>query len=84
MPAPKIIRTSKITGRDRDLTVSTVKIGFRYYDTVIFDDAEDRPNQGKRLGDWVIGELSRRNDTREDAMETHRDALQAARSELIR
>lgn len=81
----RIVRTSDIRNRDgsKDLTVSTVKLGFRHYDTVIFDNTADKRHSGKRVGDWVIDSLSKRDDTRDEAMDTHREALYTARAETI-
>ncbi|MDX3232851.1 hypothetical protein [Streptomyces sp. ME19-01-6] len=86
---PQIVRQTKVKGDRRDpdarnLTVSTVKLGFRYYDTVIFDDREDKRHSGKHLDDWVIDKQNVRDNTREEAMDTHREALYAARTGIIR
>jgi hypothetical protein len=64
--------------------VSTVKIGFRYYDTVVFDDSPDKRHTGKRVGGFVIDKSSKRRATRDEAMDVHREAVYAARVEDIR
>lgn len=81
---PQIVRTTKVTGGGKDLTVSTIKVGFRHYDTAIFDNHEDRRHAGKRLDNWVIDDMNERDNTREAAMDTHREALYAARTAIIR
>ncbi|MFF8784760.1 hypothetical protein [Streptomyces sp. NPDC015125] len=81
---PKTVRQTKVTSDVKDLTVSTVQIGFRRYSTVVFDDHADRRHTGKRIGRHIIDAGDVRSDTREEAMEAHREALQAARSEVVR
>lgn len=78
------IRTAKVTTDTRDLTVSTIKLGFRRYDTVVFDDSADKRYAGMVLaGRYVIDKTNVRSDTREEAMDAHREALYAARTEPL-
>ncbi|WP_329131634.1 hypothetical protein OG552_10730 [Streptomyces sp. NBC_01476] len=89
----EIIRQSPVKDAARNLLVSTVKIRRNYYDTVVFDEHPDKRHQGKVLpghehegrtfGPYVIGASSERAMTREEAMEQHREALYAARTEQI-
>lgn len=81
---PQTVRKTPVQTSTRSLTVSTVKLGPNYYDTVVFDDSPDKRHHGKRLGSWVIGHTNRRKDTREEAMDVHREAALAARDEEIR
>ncbi|WP_329330792.1 hypothetical protein OIU81_03115 [Streptomyces sp. NBC_01454] len=81
---PQEVRTSPVREDGKKLTVSTVKIAHRRYSTVVFDDHSDRRHAGKRIGRHIIGTGEVRSDTREEAMDAHREALQAARSEVIR
>ncbi|MGW2010916.1 hypothetical protein [Streptomyces nigrescens] len=81
---PQEVRTSPVREDGKKLTVSTVKIAHRRYSTVVFDDHADRRHTGKRIGRHIIDAGDVRSDTREEAMEAHREALQAARTEPIR
>lgn len=78
---PKTVRTTPVITGTTALTVSTVQLGFRRYDTVIFDDSPDKRHAGKTLGGYVIDASSRRTATRDEAMDEHREALYAARTE---
>jgi hypothetical protein len=80
----EIVRQTPVRVEGRELTVSTVRIGPRYYDTVVFDDSDDRRHNGQTVGRWVIDKLSVRSDDREAAMDVHREALHTARTEPIR
>jgi len=81
---PETVRTTPVTTDTKSLTVSTVKYGFRDYDTVVFDDSSDKRHAGKTIGRYVIDQSSTRNTTRETAMDAHRAAVHAARTEPIR
>lgn len=92
MSFPKIVRqTPVVLGDEMALTVSTVQLGFRRYDTVIFDDSPDKrhagmvlvghENEGRKHGPYVIDHSSERASTRDEAMDQHREALYAARTE---
>ena len=79
---PKIVRQTPVRhGDDMALTVSTVQIAPRYYDTVVFDDSTDKRHDGWLIGDYVINKTNKRAATREEAMEQHREALYTARTE---
>lgn len=89
---PRIVRQTPVrSGDEMALTVSTVQIAPRYYDTVVFDDSDDKrhvgtvlaghEHEGRKHGPYVINKSSTRADTREEAMEQHREALYAARTE---
>ena len=79
---PKIVRQSPVKHGDAmALTVSTVQIAPRYYDTVVFDDSADKRHDGWLIGGFVINKSSKRAETREAAMDQHREALHAARTE---
>jgi hypothetical protein len=88
---PETVRTTRVTTDTKDLTVSTIRIAPGYYDTAVFDESSDKRHAGKRLaghesegrwyGPYVIGASSERADTREGAMDQHREALHAARTE---
>lgn len=92
--APEIVRQTPVERAGIELTVSTVRIAPRYYDTVIFDDSADKSASGKLLpsheheghtfGPYVIDSTNHRSDTRDEAMEQHREALYAARTEQLR
>jgi hypothetical protein len=87
----EIVRQSPVKSDGVDLLVSTVKIGPGYYDTVVFDESPDKRHTGKHLaghenegrtyGPWIIDKLNVRSETREAAMDQHREALYAARTE---
>lgn len=89
---PKVVRQTPVKhGDDWALTVSTVQIAPRYYDTVIFDDSADKrhdgmvlaghEHEGRKYGPYVIDRTNERAETREAAMDQHREALYAARTE---
>jgi hypothetical protein len=86
-PNPKnvgepVAETPVITG-PKQLTVSTVllDVASSSYSTTILDDSADRRHHGMGLGDgWVIGR-SQQMGTREAALDLHREALYAARTE---
>jgi hypothetical protein len=79
---PKIVRQTPVRhGDEMALTVSTVQIAPRYYDTVVFDDSTDKRHDGWLIGGFVINRSSKRAATREEAMDQHRKALHAARTE---
>jgi hypothetical protein len=79
---PKVVRQTPVKhGDEMALTVSTVQIAPRYYDTVVFDDSADKRHDGWLIGGYVINRSSKRTETREAAMDDHREALYAARTE---
>jgi hypothetical protein len=87
----EIIRQTPVKTDTKDLLVSTIKIAPDYYDTVVFDESDDKRHRGKRLpgheheghyyGPYVIGASSEGATTREKGMDHHREALYAARTE---
>lgn len=79
----KIVRSTNVKGDNRNLTVSTIKLGFRRYETVIFDNHTDNRHAGKTIGGYVINNSQKLAATREQAMEDHREALYAARTGQI-
>lgn len=89
---PRVVRQTPVIHGDRvALTVSTVQIAPGYYSTVVFDDSTDKrhdgmvlaghEHEGRKYGPYVIGRTNERSETREAAMEQHREALYAARTE---
>lgn len=79
---PKIVRQTPVRhGDEMALTVSTVQIAPRYYDTVVFDDSSDKRHDGWLIGGYVINKSSKRVATRDEAMDDHREALYAVRTE---
>jgi hypothetical protein len=82
MSFPKTVRKSPVVhGDEMALTVSTMQLGPNYYDTVIFDDSPDGRHNGWLLGEYVIDMSNKRAATRDEAMDQHREALNAARTE---
>lgn len=79
---PEIVRQTPVVTDGKQLTVSTIRIKRGYYDTVIFDDSSDKRHTGQMLAGFVIDQSSKRADTREAAMDDHREALYAARTEF--
>jgi hypothetical protein len=78
---PEIVRQTPVVTDTKQLLVSTVRIGGGYYDTVIFDESADKRYAGFFLGGYVINHSSKKAGTREAAMDQHREALHAARTE---
>jgi hypothetical protein len=79
---PRVVRQTPVKhGDEMALTVSTVQIAPGYYDTVVFDDSADKRHDGWLIGGFVINKSSKRAETREAAMDQHREALYAARTE---
>ncbi|MFF2502130.1 hypothetical protein ACFVTY_01855 [Streptomyces sp. NPDC058067] len=79
--APTIVAQRQVVTESKQLTVSTIRIAADYYDTVIFDDSADKRHAGMSLGGYVIDSSSKRATDREAAMDQHREALIAARTE---
>jgi hypothetical protein len=87
----EIVRRTPVETSTARLTVSTIRVAPGYYDTVVFDDSPDKRHAGKvlpahevdghRYGPYIIDKLNVRADTREEAMDDHREALYAARTE---
>ncbi|MFE1109656.1 hypothetical protein ACFW5U_27735 [Streptomyces rochei] len=78
---PRIVRQTPVVTDVKQLTVSTVQVAPRYYDTVVFDDSTDKKHDGWFIGGFVINKSSKRRPTRDAAMDDHREALHAARTE---
>jgi hypothetical protein len=78
---PEIVRQTPVKSGTKSLLVSTVRIGGGYYDTVIFDESSDKRHAGFSLGGYVINHSSKKAGNREAAMDDHREALYAARTE---
>ncbi|MPY47063.1 hypothetical protein [Streptomyces acidicola] len=78
---PKIVRQSPVKSDTLDVTVSTIRIARGNYNTVIFDNHADKRHAGFFLGGYAIDHSSQRAETREAAMDQHREALYAARTE---
>jgi hypothetical protein len=68
-------------GKEWSLTVSTIQVGFRAYETTVFDDTPGKRLEGWTLGDRIIETTVDKANTREEAMDQHREALYAARTE---
>jgi len=87
----EIVRQTLVKHEGVRLLVSTVKLGPSDYDTAVFDESPDKRHAGMRLaghehegrtrGPYIIGATSERAATREEAMDHHREALYAARTE---
>ena len=77
---PEIVRQTPVVTDTVNLLVSTVRIGGGYYDTVIFDESDDKRHAGFLLGGYVINHSSKKAGSRESAMDDHREALVAART----
>lgn len=78
---PEIVRQTPVKSATLNVTVSTIRIKRGYYDTVIFDNHEDKRHVGWFLGEYVVDHSSKRAETREAAMDQHREALYTARTE---
>ncbi|MCX4596183.1 hypothetical protein OG819_42980 [Streptomyces sp. NBC_01549] len=78
---PEIVRQTPVTTGTKNLLVSTVRIGGGYYDTVIFDESDDKQHAGFFLGGYVINSSSKKAGNREAAMDDHREAVHAARTD---
>ncbi|MFF9624219.1 hypothetical protein [Streptomyces griseosporeus] len=78
---PEIVRQTPVITDTKNLLVSTVRIGGGYYDTVVFDESDDKRHAGFFIGGYVINHSSKKAGNREAAMDDHRAALHAARTE---
>lgn len=85
MRISRIVRQTPVKNGDEwTLTVSTVQVSFRSYVTTVFDDTPGRRLEGWLLGGRVIETTAEKASTREEAMDQHREALYAARTETPR
>lgn len=81
MRISRIVRQTPVKhGNEWALTVSTIQVGFRAYETTVFDDTP-----GKRLEGWVIGgriieTTVEKASTRDEAMKQHREAMYDVRT----
>lgn len=81
MNFPKTVRQTPVKhGDEWTLTVSTIQVGFRAYETAVFDDTPDKRLEGWTIDSIVIETSRERAATREEAMEHHREALYAVRT----
>ncbi|MFI9244213.1 hypothetical protein ACIGXF_16850 [Streptomyces sp. NPDC053086] len=78
---PDIVRQTPVKTGTKNLLVSTIRIGGGYYDTVIFDESSDKRHDGFFLGGYAINHSSKKAGNRDAAMDDHREALHAARTE---
>jgi hypothetical protein len=78
---PEIVRQTPVNSGIKNLLVSTVRIGGGYYDTVIFDESDDKRHAGFFLGGYVINKSSKKAGNRDAAMDDHREAVHAAHTE---
>lgn len=78
---PDIVRQTPVVTDTKNLLVSTIRIGGGYYDTVIFDESSDKRHAGFFLGGYVISHSSKAAGSRNAAMDDHREAVYAARTE---
>lgn len=81
MNAPTTVAVRSVIADGKELTISTIRIAADYYDTVIFDDSDDKKHSGMLLGGYVIDESSKRAADFDGGMDNHREALIAARHE---
>ncbi|WP_407563382.1 hypothetical protein [Streptomyces sp. 184] len=81
MAIPQPVRRTQVVTDTKQLTVSTVRIRADYYDTVVFDDSKGKRHSGWTIGGFVIDKQSRRAATRDEALEQHHDAVDAAYAE---
>lgn len=78
---PEIVRQTPVVTDSKNLLVSTVRIGGGYYDTVIFDESDDKRHAGFFLGGYVINHSSKKAGNLDAALNDHSEALHAARTE---
>lgn len=78
---PDVVAQRAVVTDTVQLTVSTIRITRGHYDTVVFDDSPNKQHDGWLLGGFVINHSSKYAPDRESAMEQHREALIAARTE---
>lgn len=81
MRISRIVRQTPVKhGDEWALIVSTIQVGFRAYETTVFDDTPDKRLEGWKVGDRVIETSVDKASTREEAMEQHREALYEVRT----
>jgi hypothetical protein len=77
MTYPIVVRQTPVREGELQLTVSTVKLQPRRYSTVVFDDSREQTAEGRKFGRFLVDHTTHPDDTREEAMGTHREALEA-------
>ena len=87
----EIVRQSPVKSGAKILLVSTIRISRTRYDTAVMDESPDKrhvgkwlpahEHEGRQYGPYLIGGGSEWATTREQAMDHHREALYAARTE---
>lgn len=82
--APSIVRQTQVVTDSRQLTVSTVAVAPGYFDTVIFDDSENKRHDGWLLGGFVINKSQQRANSSSEAIKQHREAVHAAAVEELK
>jgi len=81
MRISRIVRQTPVKhGQEWALLVSTIQVGFRAYETAIFDDTADRRLEGWTIDGRVIETSVDKASTRDEAMDHHREALYTART----
>ena len=81
MGFPKIVRQTPVKhGDEWALVVSTIQVGFRAYETAVFDDTPGKRLEGWTLDGRIIEHTVDKASTRDEAMDQHREALYAART----
>ncbi|WP_432130614.1 hypothetical protein [Streptomyces tendae] len=81
MRISRIVRQTPVRhGQEWALLVSTIQVGFRSYETAIFDDTTDRRLEGWTIDGRVIETSVDEASTRDEAMDQHREALYTART----
>ncbi|MFE2497163.1 hypothetical protein [Streptomyces scopuliridis] len=78
---PTIVAQRPVVTDDVQLTVSTIRIAANCYETAIFDDSPEKRHTGTSIGGFLVDQSSKRAPDREAAMDLHREALIAARTE---
>jgi len=82
MRISRIVRQTPVKhGDEWALIVSTIQVGFCAYETTVFDDTPGKRLEGWKLGGRIIETTVEKASTREEAMDQHREALHAARTE---
>lgn len=80
-PEHRIVAQRPVITAGKSLTVSTIRLRRGHYETCVFDDSADKRHSGMSLGGFVIDLIPLGAGTRDEAMENHREALHAARTE---
>lgn len=78
---PSVVAQAPVCTETKQLTVSTIRMARDHYETAVFDDSTDKRHAGWFIGGYVINQSQKRAASRDEAMEQHREALYAARTE---